>query len=137
MLVYILIGIIFIVILISTRSTLNESFENFATGNYQRPSEVALGTLDYNYFDKWGPSVNFENKGNSFGTIGTFPAIPLCDQCHLGVNCPNYTFTDQENVCHVCSHTNANYEDLDKPLYVNARAAGRPRQCRQIMNYKK
>lgn len=122
-----------------------QEVENFAlsssgsSSNFYSPSEVALGTLDYTYFDKWGPGINFKKKNRefgNFGTIGKFPAIPLCDQSHLGTNCPNYTFTGQQNVCHVSSNRNVNYDDLSRPIYVNARSAGRPRQCRQIVNYK-
>jgi len=116
-----------------------EDFADSARGNYQEPSEVALGTLGYTYFDKWAPAVNFKkNKRgfNNFGTIGKFPAIPLCDQCHLGTNCPNYTFTGQQNVCTACANRNVNYDDLSRPLFVQARSAGRPRQCRQIVNYR-
>ena len=110
--------------------------ENFVS-NFQIPSEVALGTLDYSNYDGWGPSVNFKKDTSDYGgTIGEFPAIPLCDQCHLGTNCPNYTFNGQQNVCHMCSQNNVNYGDLSSPIYVSARSAGRPRQCRQLVNYK-
>jgi hypothetical protein len=78
-----------------------------------------------------------KNFGN-FGIIGKFPAIPLCNSCGLEFNCVNYPYTDADdknmNVCRKCDpHSlSKNYNQIDKPLFVSARSAGRPRQCRQI-----
>ena len=76
------------------------------------------------------------NFGN-FGIIGKFPANPICDSCHLEYNCTNYGYEVDEknaNVCRKCkiNSINKNYNQMDQPLYVFSRSAGRPRQCRQI-----
>ncbi len=95
--------------------------------------------------DGLSPAVNIQpnnkpqlkNYGN-FGIIGKFPAIPICDSCGLDFGCVGYDWSDTDdknmNVCRKCSRNGIykNYNDLSKPLYVNARSAGRPRQCRQL-----
>lgn len=79
-----------------------------------------------------------KNYGN-FGIIGKFPSIPICDSCRLEYNCSNYAYTNVDdrniNVCRKCNKNvlYKNYNDLNKPLYVYARSAGRPRQCRNII----
>ncbi|GAI82862.1 unnamed protein product [marine sediment metagenome] len=78
-----------------------------------------------------------KNYGN-FGIIGKFPAIPICDSCHLDFDCVNYDWTDTDdrnaNVCRKCKKNvlYKNYNDLSEPLYVYARSVGRPRQSRKI-----
>lgn len=78
-----------------------------------------------------------KNYGN-FGIIGKFPAIPICDSCKLEFDCVNYAYTDVDdrnmNVCRKCKKNvlYKNYNNLEEPLYVYARSAGRPRQCRKI-----
>ncbi len=112
-----------------------EEFRDYSAPDIK--ADVAIGNLQMDYFDKWGPSINFKKStrdfGN-FGTIGTFPTMPICDKCHLDTNCPNFTFNGQQNVCHVCRRGRANYSNLDEPLYVGARSVGRPRQCRLLLN---
>ncbi len=78
-----------------------------------------------------------KNYGN-FGIIGKFPAIPICDSCGLEFDCVNYAYTDVDdrnaNVCRKCGKNvlYKNYNQLDYPLRVFARSAGRPRQCRRL-----
>ena len=78
-----------------------------------------------------------KNFGN-FGIIGKFPTMPICDSCGLEFDCVNYAYDNVDdknmNVCRKCNKNSLykNYNDLSKPLYVYARSAGRPRQCRQL-----
>jgi hypothetical protein len=78
-----------------------------------------------------------QNYGN-FGIIGKFPAIPICNSCNLEFDCVNYAYDDVDdrnvNVCRKCKKNvlYKNYNQLDEPLFVFARSAGRPRQCRKI-----
>lgn len=147
----VLIMIVAIIILFATGTGNSDNFDNrraiqaskppFLVDNYVEKSEVDIGNLNYGYFDKWGPAVNFVVTGASWksnpGVIGTYPAIPLANQCSLGANCPNYTFgKTHANVCHECAKFPQNYENLDKPIYVYARSAGFPRQKMQLINYR-
>lgn len=82
---------------------------------------------------------SLKNYGN-FGIIGKFPAIPICDSCGLEFDCMEYPYKNIDeigaaNVCRKCNpHAlDKNYNILSKPLYVFARATGRPRQCRRII----
>lgn len=93
-----------------------------------------------NIFNSQSTAVNIKpirNYGN-FGIIGKFPAIPICNSCQLEFDCSNYDYDNVDdkntNVCRKCGSNvlGKNYNQLDKPLYVFARSAGRPRQCRQI-----
>lgn len=78
-----------------------------------------------------------KNFGN-FGIIGKFPAIPICDNCGLEFDCVNYNYNYRDdkhmNVCKKCDKNGLgkNYNDLHQPLYVYARSAGKPRQCKRI-----
>jgi len=87
-------------------------------------------------------SVNKKSLNKNFGDfgiIGKFPAIPICNSCQLDFDCVNYAYDDVDdrnmNVCRKCGDNvlYKNYNDMSKPLYVNARSAGRPRQCKRIL----
>jgi hypothetical protein len=82
------------------------------------------------------------NKGTkSFGNFGKFGDIPImqyCSECRLHGNCasPEYTRNgNDKNVCLKCGDFLQNNRiNLNKPIYVGAKTAGRGRQCR-IINF--
>jgi hypothetical protein len=80
------------------------------------------------------------NKGTkSFGNFSKFGDIPMmqfCSECKLHDNCvtPDYKKSNKhKNVCLKCGDfLNNNRTNLNKPIYVGAKSAGRGRQCRII-----
>ena len=94
-------------------------------------------------------SVNLANKDRNFGnfgTIGSYPANPLCNSCNLErdvVTAPYLHANDLGDesgdlygkVGRSCSSSlcGKNYDDLNKPFLVAGRSAGRPRQCRRLL----
>ena len=93
-------------------------------------------------------SINYPSKhrdfGN-FGTIGSYPANPLCASCGLNrgsITAPYLHANDigdlaGDNYGKVATKCNdisgKNYYNLNKPFLVEGRSAGRPRQCRRIV----
>ena len=72
-----------------------------------------------------------------FTIIGKLPPDPIGDSCHLDFGCTNFPYDVDDingNVCRRCDPNaiNKNYNQLDKPIYVMGREAGRPRQYRRI-----
>lgn len=109
----------------------NQVLEGFGFG---LQPDLAIEKLNYDDGDAWAPAVNFKDRQDNATTIGNFPAIPLCDQCKLIAGLGQGR--DQYAVKTQCSNNHdINYSDLSKPIYVAARSPGRPRQCRQIVNY--
>ncbi len=133
---YIIIGLIIIIIFISSRDNVKEHYTTLWT-----PFSLA----DQNLVNTQCTAVNItptnkkllQNYGN-FGIIGKFPAIPICDSCGLEFNCSGYAYNDVDdknmNVCRKCNKNSLykNYDQLNQPLYVYARSVGRPRQCRRL-----
>ena len=94
-------------------------------------------------------SVNLSHKDKNFGnfgTIGSYPANPLCNSCNLEkdvVSDPYLHLNDlgDENgdlygkVGRSCNSGiyGKNYDDLNKPFLVAGRSAGRTRQCRRLL----
>lgn len=141
--IYILIIIFLIVILFFNYFDQKEHYTTLWT-----PFSKASPTLDNtectalnsnSVTNKAGPNNRriSKNFGN-FGIIGKYPAIPVCDSCHLDFNCVGYAYDSVDdknmNVCRKCKKNSLykNYNDLSKPLFVYARSAGRPRQSRLI-----
>lgn len=80
------------------------------------------------------------NKGTkqfgNFGKFGDIPMMQFCSECRLHDNCvtPDYKKSNKnKNVCLKCNDFLQNNRiNLNKPIYVGAKSAGRGRQCRII-----
>jgi len=82
-------------------------------------------------------NINTPTNFGNFGIIGSFPAIPICNSCGLEFGCTGFPYDSDdknETVCRKCraNSLHKNYTNLNEPIYVYARSAGRPRQCRRI-----
>lgn len=90
-------------------------------------------------------SIDLKSKGNSYTTLGEYPAIPLCNSCNLKENKmrPPYLQRNQlgdtnssiyQTVSTTCNNIfGKNYNNLNKPFLVAGRSAGRTRQCRRLL----
>jgi len=136
---YAIIILFVIVIIIKYYEHSHNNQENYTT------LWTPFSQADPNLFNSQGTAANISlgnskpmRDFNNFGIIGKFPAIPICNSCKLDFDCVNYDYTDIDdknaNVCRRCGKNvlSKNYGELDKPLFVYARSAGRPRQTRQI-----
>lgn len=137
---YSIIALLIIIIFFTNHKT-KESYSTMYSD--LTPTSITNQKFLEKYSDTGLTSLGSRNKkyidfGN-FGTIGDFPSIPICNSCGLEYNCVNYDYQSTDdlnmNVCRKCEKngTFKNYGNLKKPLYVYARSAGRPRQCRLII----
>jgi hypothetical protein len=133
--------LVFILIFIFDKIDIKEKFAVVRQG-YYNPSPF----LDLQY-DPSPSAINLGNKDRSFGNFGAFGSFPnpLCPSCDLSgdmVTAPYLHANDLgdeygslygkvarrcDNVC------GKNYNDLNKPVLVAGRSAGRTRQCRKLI----
>ena len=118
------IGLIFLILF------LLEQFEKYE----HKGEEFTINSLDLRN------DINL-NKLN----VGSYPAIPLCNSCELEdvVTDPYLHSNDlgdqfgdlNGKVGRLCGSgpIGKNYNDLNKPVLVAGRSAGRTRQCRRIL----
>lgn len=75
-------------------------------------------------------------KFGNFGKFGNVPMIQYCSNCSLKDNCltPDYKKSfKHKNVCQECrSPEYDNRHNLNRPIFVAGRSAGRGRRCRQV-----
>lgn len=122
--------------------------ENFAV---VRPGYTNTSPfLDLRY-DPVPFSINLRDKDRdfgNFGTIGSYPANPLCPSCKLDRNVITAPYLHANDLgdetgdllgkvgrkCHGCGSLGGkNYDDLSLPFLVAGRSAGRTRQCRRLL----
>jgi|SaaInlStandDraft_1057018.scaffolds.fasta_scaffold11769_3 hypothetical protein len=127
--------LIFLTLFILEQYEKNEGF----TQQYKSPLKQESYKLNNRSIDLKG------NNGNSYTTIGEYPAIPLCNSCNLEENKigPPYLQRNQlgdtsssiyQTVSTTCNNIfGKNYNNLNKPFLVAGRSAGRTRQCRRLM----
>jgi hypothetical protein len=138
-----LLGIIlvFIILFIFEKLDVKEKF-SVVRQDYYNPSPF----LDLQY-DPSPSAINLGNKDKSFGNFGAFGSFPnsLCSSCNLSSDTvtPPYLHSNDlgdENgslygkIARKCDNLDGkNYNDLNKPVLVAGRSAGRTRQCRKLL----
>ena len=73
-------------------------------------------------------TLNFKN----FGTNGITPPFLKCASCNLQFDCTNYPYDVDDKNASVCTkcHEKVSLNNNNYPVY--ARAAGKPRVCRNL-----
>jgi hypothetical protein len=103
-------------------STITPYFEENRLFTYEPPySSNAVNIYTNN-------NIGFKN----FGTNGITPPFLKCPSCNLQFDCTNFPYeVDDKNqsVCNKC-FTKISLDDNNMPVY--ARAAGKPRVCRDL-----
>jgi len=76
-------------------------------------------------------------RSKGFGNFGKFGFVPMmqnCSKCQLNDNCSNFDYNKSDtNTMNVCQSCDMN-QGKNYPYYVSAKSAGRPRQCRRILD---
>lgn len=147
MLIYIIIVLVIIVIFLDHHVKTQEPF-NPTTKYEQKLNDIQVFDHSDANSQPYNRSKSAMNthmaKGihprnfRDFGIIGKIMPDPVVDSCYLDFGCTNYVYDadeKNENVCRRCNTNaiNKNYNELDRPLYVMARSAGRPRVPRQVV----
>ena len=131
LLTYIMLSVVIITIYYKTHY---EHFGNNGTYN-PSPNISSFYYEDKTSLPRSASILSRKNKGfGNFGKFGVIPMMQSCSKCQLNDNCSNFDYNKSDtqvmNVCQSCDINTC----LDAPYYVSARSAGRPRQCRRIMD---